>query len=142
MTLPGRFDCELRRSFPASLEAVEAFTVEIRLRSRGVLSGRNCFAAELLMREALTNAIVHGCGADSRKRVRCWMRVRRGHLLIVVADDGQGFDWRAARRVTAEGSDCSGRGMEILRRYADHVRFNRKGNVVTLMRKVDRGELQ
>ena len=141
MTHAGRFECELNRSLPASLEAMEAFFVEIRLRSKGVLAGRNCFAAELLAREALTNAVVHGCGEDPSKRVRCWMRVRKGHLLIAVADDGEGFDWRAARHATAETSDCSGRGMEILHRYADHVRFNRKGNVVTLTRKVDRGDL-
>lgn len=141
MTRSNRFDCELSRSLSASLEAAEAFLVEIRLRSQSVLAGRNCFAAELLVREALTNAVVHGCGADPRKRVRCWLRVRRGHLLIAVADGGEGFDWRVARHRTADGSDCCGRGMEILYRYADHVRFNRKGNVVTLTRKVDRGDL-
>jgi anti-sigma regulatory factor (Ser/Thr protein kinase) len=142
MMQSGRFDCELHASLPASLEAIEEFLWEFRRCSPVLLPSANRFAAELLVREALTNAVVHGCGADSRKQVRCWLRLRKGHLLIAVADDGEGFDWRAARHATADGSDCSGRGMEILRRYADHVRFNHKGNVVTLTRKVDRGELK
>ncbi|HUB78744.1 MAG TPA: ATP-binding protein [Bryobacteraceae bacterium] len=140
MTRSRRFDCEMKTSLPASLAALEDFLAEFRRHSQAVLPAGNCFAAELLVREALTNAVMHGCGADPRKRVRCWLRLRKRRLLIAVADDGDGFDWRSGRHALAGSSDCSGRGMEILRRYADHVRFNHKGNVVTLTKRVDRGE--
>ena len=61
----------------------------------GLLDRVNCFAAELLLREALTNAVVHGCHAESGKQVRCSMRLKGRRLLIVVDDDGDGFDWRS-----------------------------------------------
>jgi anti-sigma regulatory factor (Ser/Thr protein kinase) len=113
--------------------------VEFRRRSQAMMAHANFFAAELLVREALTNAVVHGCGSDPRKRVHCSLRLRKGRLLIAVADEGPGFDWRAGRGVRANVPDCSGRGMEILHYYANHVRFNEKGNVVTMVRQLDRG---
>jgi serine/threonine-protein kinase RsbW len=132
-------DCEMRVTLPATLDAIELFFVEFGRRSRALLVRQNCFLAELLVREALTNAVVHGCGEDPDKQVRCFLRLRAGRLLIAVADDGAGFDWRAARGNRARLPDSSGRGMEILHRYASHVRFNEKGNVVAMIKQLERG---
>ena len=99
------------RSLPATLEAVEEFFVEFRRRSQALLDRVNCFAAELLVREALTNAVVHGCHSDPGKQVRCRLRLKGRRLLIAVEDDGEGFDWRAAPARPAGASDCSGRGI-------------------------------
>lgn len=135
MTPGGRVDCELRTAMPATLQAIEEFFVEFRRRSHALLDRVNCFAAELLVREALTNAVVHGCHADPAKQVRCCLRLKRGRLLIAVADDGDGFDWRAAWSHLATLSDCSGRGIAILRKYANRVRFNDRGNAVTIVKR-------
>ena len=131
-------DCELRASLPATLQAIEEFLMEFGRRSQSLLVPRNCFAAELLVREALTNAVVHGCRQNPDKQVRCFLRLRSGRLLIAIADDGEGFDWRAARRTRANLPDSSGRGMEILHRYANHVHFNDRGNVVTMIKQLER----
>jgi anti-sigma regulatory factor (Ser/Thr protein kinase) len=139
MSHTTRFDYALHRSLAATIAAVEDFFVEFRQRSQATKERVNCFEAELLIREALTNAILHGCGADPRKQVRCWLRLRGKRLLIAVADEGEGFDWRAARAKPAEASDCSGRGLEILYRYASQVRFNDKGNLVTIIKDFDKG---
>ncbi|MEI9974031.1 MAG: ATP-binding protein [Ignavibacteriota bacterium] len=82
---------------------------------------------------------MHGCKADAAKQVRCSLRLRAGHLLIAVSDDGEGFDWRAARSKRAAIPDSSGRGLEILYRYAKQVRFNQKGNVVTMIKQLEGG---
>ena len=140
MTHSARFDCEMRITLPATLDAVEEFFVEFRRRSEALLERVNCFKAELLVREALTNAVVHGCRSDPARQVRCSLRLRRNRLFIAVADEGEGFDWRAARHTKADVSDCSGRGVEILYRYAQHVRFNEKGNVVTMIKQLDKGK--
>jgi serine/threonine-protein kinase RsbW len=140
VTNSARFECELHIVLPATLAAIEEFFVEFRRRAEALLERRNCFAAELLVREALTNAVVHGCGADPAKKVHCRLRLRRGRLLIVVADEGPGFDWRSARERTALEPDTSGRGMEIYYRYAQRVRFNEKGNAVAIIRRVERGK--
>ncbi len=130
-----RIDCELRTVLPATLEAIEDFFVEFRRRSRTMLDRVNCFAAELLVREVLTNAVVHGSHADPARQVRCALRLRGRNLLIAVEDDGDGFDWRATRNTVAASSGCSGRGMEILRTYASRVRYNDRGNLVTIIKR-------
>ena len=138
MTRSTRFDCELRITLPATIPAIEEFFLEFQRRSQALLQARNCFAAELLVREALTNAVMHGSLADPGKSVRCTLRLRGNSLFISVADDGDGFDWRAGS--TTASTDCSGRGLEILRLYADRVRFSGKGNVVTMIKRFDEGK--
>jgi serine/threonine-protein kinase RsbW len=138
MTHSSRFDCELRTALPATLEAIEEFFVEFRARSLQMLKQKVCFAAELLVREALTNAVVHGCRQDPSKQVRCSLRLRGSRLFIAVDDDGEGFDWRTARNHRSSLTDSSGRGLEILRRYSNHVRFNDKGNAVTMIKEIER----
>lgn len=136
MTRSARVDCEMRRSLPATLQAVEEFFVVFRQRSQALLDRVDCFAAELLVREALTNAVLHGCHADPSKQVRCSLRLKGRRLLIAVDDDGDGFAWRAAWSNSAAFSDCSGRGIEILRKYANHVRYNDRGNAVTIVKRL------
>jgi len=128
--------CELRVALPATLQAVEEFSVEFQRRSRALLDKANCFAAELLVREALTNAVLHGSHGDPGKQVRCSLRLKGRCLLIAVEDQGAGFDWRAAWNRKAEFPDDSGRGIEILRKYADRVRFNQRGNVVAMIKRI------
>jgi anti-sigma regulatory factor (Ser/Thr protein kinase) len=126
----------MRTALPACLQAIEAFFLEFRRKSWKMLNRVNCFAAELLVREALTNAVVHGCHTDPRKQVRCFLRLKGGRLLITVADDGDGFDWRAVRGNAVAITDISGRGLAILRKYADHVRYNERGNVVAIVKRL------
>ena len=124
--------CEIRGDFPAVLEEVEGFVLEVRARCQCLAGRPDAFAAELLLREALTNAVKHGCRSDPSKRVRCTVRLRPGRLTVAVSDEGAGFDWRTAWQQQARDTADSGRGMEILRRYATRVRFREKGNGLTL----------
>src|SRR5271154_4243858 len=46
----------------------------------------------LAVQEALANAVVHGCGRDSSKNVRCQLKTDAGgRILIIVTDPGPGF---------------------------------------------------
>jgi len=136
MTQLLRLHIDVRAAMPASLEAVEEFFAEFRRKYQTLLDRANCFAAELLLREALNNAVLHGCRADPGQQVRCLLRLRERRLLIAVEHDGDGFDWRAARAGAAALSDCSGRGIEILRKYASHVRYNERGNAVAIVKRL------
>ena len=136
MTHSAPVDCEMRVALPGRLEAVEEFFAEFRRKSQALRDRVDGFAAELLVREALTNAVVHGCHGDARKQVRCCLRLKNHRLLIAVEDDGDGFDWRSAARHPAAFADCSGRGMEILRKYANHVRYNQRGNGVAMVKRL------
>jgi len=128
--------CELRITLPASFDAVEDFFVQFRKRSQVMLNHPDCFAAELLVREALTNAVVHGCNTDPCMHVQCILRLKRRRLLIAIKDDGEGFDWRAAVAHSAALYDTSGRGLDILHKYGNHVRYNEQGNEVTIVKRL------
>jgi anti-sigma regulatory factor (Ser/Thr protein kinase) len=125
---------EWRSDIPATLDAIEAFCAEFNLWRTVTCVGLASFPAELLLREALTNSVVHGCGEDPLRHVSCVLRARRGRLLIAIQDTGRGFDWHA---VSPPGPDLEthGRGLEIFRRYANAVHFNQKGNSVTLIKR-------
>ena len=127
--------CQMQITLPATLEAVEAFFIAFRQQARVALSKQHCFTAELLAREALNNAVVHGCHADPNLQVHCSLRLKGGRLLIVVHDEGEGFDWRASWGNRAEAAESSGRGIELMRMYATRVRFNDRGNAVTIVKR-------
>jgi serine/threonine-protein kinase RsbW len=134
MTRAG-VECEMRRTLPATLQAAEEFFVDFKQKSQLLYTSKSHFTAELLVREALTNAIVHGCHEDPSKQVRCVLRLTSRRLVIAVEDDGDGFDWRAASCNLAGASDYSGRGLEILRKYGSRVRFKERGNGVTIVKR-------
>ena len=127
---------EIRAALPATWEAAEGFLGDFREWCACLPDTADRFAAELLLREALNNAVLHGSGGNSSRQVRCVARIVAGRLSITVADGGKGFDWRAAQARRAAADSCSGRGMEIFRAYATRVRFNREGNVATLIRRL------
>jgi serine/threonine-protein kinase RsbW len=127
---------EIRASMPATWEAAEGFLSEFREWCACLPDRADRFAAELLLREALNNAVLHGSGGDVSRQVRCVARMVSGRLSITVADGGKGFDWHAARGCQAAADSCSGRGMEIFRAYATRVRFNRSGNVASMLRRL------
>ena len=126
---------EWRVELPATVEAIDRFCVDFQIWREEHCAGLEAFAAELLLREALANSVVHGCGEDPAKTVSCLLRARARGLLIAVSDAGNGFDWRLAsgRRVRADA--VGGRGIEILRLYSDAIRFNSKGNAVALVKR-------
>ena len=134
MTSEVRGGSQLRKTLPATLTALEDFCEEFRtvVELLGQRSYR--FVAELLLREALTNAVVHGCRNDPSRHIVCVVRLRARRLTIAVQDDGAGFDWRRALQHEAPASCCSGRGFEILRKYSTRFRFNRTGNRTTIVR--------
>jgi anti-sigma regulatory factor (Ser/Thr protein kinase) len=127
--------CELRVKLPATLEAIESFCVQFQ-HWRGVAcSELDAFSSELLLREALTNSVMYGGSEGAREGISCVLRVKRGRLIIAIRDGGKGFDWRAAWDGQADAEETHGRGMEIFRLYANLVRFNPKGNSVTLIKR-------
>jgi anti-sigma regulatory factor (Ser/Thr protein kinase) len=124
----------MRITLPAQLEAVERFCVDLRVMLQPWVPDKERFAVELLLREALTNAVLHGCGADSERRVHCEIAALEGGMRIRVADDGEGFDWRKQLCSEPEPLAETGRGLPILNSYANQVSYSEKGNEVELVR--------
>lgn len=123
----------LAATLPPRVDAVEEFCLSFREWLGKRVSSRSAFAAELLLREALANAVTHGGKSGVGAPVKCRVRERGKLLWIGVADGGPGFDWR--RQMFEEVADDAihGRGLLIYQSYAHRVRFNRAGNAVVLV---------
>ena len=97
---------------------------------------RDRFAARLALEEAVANAVKHGHQGDPAKRVRVGYRVRADRVLVEVEDQGAGFDPRrvADPRDRENLDKPCGRGLLLMRSYTTWLRFNARGNRVTLCR--------
>jgi serine/threonine-protein kinase RsbW len=115
------------------LPAIEPVCEQIRHRLARSHLEEMQFDVELLARECLNNAILHGnCGLANR-RVNFAMRIGRKLICLRVADQGTGFNWRRMRRrCLPRASAAQGRGLMLASLYAQRVAFNRRGNQVTL----------
>ena len=84
------------------------------------------FEVEIALREALANAIEHGCQRDPGKSIQCCVAGdESGDLLVVVRDPGPGFD---PARVPDPGEGPNrlrdgGRGIHLINEFMDEVRF-------------------
>jgi anti-sigma regulatory factor (Ser/Thr protein kinase) len=128
---------ELRRRLQANQDAIEAFCWDFQQWLGAETTAKDAFASELLLREALVNAVEHG--SKCAGHVECVVRGGKGRLFIAVCDEGKGFDWGPRWHRTAPVDACSGRGVMIYRTYAHRVRFNRAGNTVFLQRRLEGG---
>jgi serine/threonine-protein kinase RsbW len=107
------------------------------LSDTGGLAGRE-FAIETALREALANAIRHGCGNDASKFVECSVVCRAsGEVTIVVRDPGPGFDPATIPNpVCAENLYCChGRGIYLIRQLMDEVWFARGGTEIHMRKR-------
>ena len=123
-------------TLPATLESVE--TISLRLREHMTAQGLagDLFACELVLREALTNAVLHGAKSDKNKSIHCRIRFTTKSVRMDIIDPGPGFDWRQALKHHAKSIDTRGRGHTIFAAYATKLAYNQKGNHVTLRRKI------
>ena len=119
---------------PSEIEAISPL-VDRLMR---LIEGSHCVAGgeravELALREALSNAAVHGNGMDAHKlvQVRCQCELGKG-LSIVVTDLGQGFDPKAVPDPLAVErlEEEHGRGLHLMKLAMDEVSFARGGSEV------------
>jgi serine/threonine-protein kinase RsbW len=90
------------------------------------------FSVQLLLREALNNAVFHGSGGNAEREIKFVFRIAEDAIEMTVGDDGPGFNWRAVLGRRMDDSAASGRGLAIMMIYADDVSFNEQGNALTL----------
>jgi serine/threonine-protein kinase RsbW len=94
------------------------------------------FAIEIALREALANAILHGCGNDAKLSVECSVSCSKsGELCIVVRDPGPGFDPATVPDPLAEENVRSthGRGLYLISQVMDRVWFERMGSEIHMV---------
>lgn len=127
---------QFRRCFPARLAEVDRFCITVRRALRATARQSAAFTVELVLREMLNNAVIHGCRRQAHLYIRCWLIVAGRTLVIRVADPGPGFNWRAERGQTGSPQAVSGRGLRWLRTLCSTVTYNSQGNIVTIRRRI------
>jgi serine/threonine-protein kinase RsbW len=95
-------------------------------------------AAELSLREGLANAILHGNQAHPQKRVQleCFHE-SDGSMLVVVQDEGKGFDADAVSDPTLPENLLrpGGRGIYLIRRFMDEVEYRNGGRELRMRKR-------
>jgi serine/threonine-protein kinase RsbW len=91
-------------------------------------AGVSPFGVMLIMREALTNAVLYGSRHEDDSRIRYSLSLDAGTLTMEVEDDGDGFDWKSRTAEVPDITSESGRGMVIMTLYATGFHYNEKGN--------------
>ncbi len=84
--------------------------------------------------EAVSNAIIHGNKADKNKIVEIEITLNDNNLVIVVKDEGYGFiPDKIPDPTNPENIEAiNGRGIFLMTKLADDIKFNKRGNRVTM----------
>jgi CheY-like chemotaxis protein/anti-sigma regulatory factor (Ser/Thr protein kinase) len=144
-------------------EALELSAVgELTLPLRGRLDDAALLGVRIGIAEMIANAVEHGnlgiaaaekeaalaagrfaglvagrlaLPANAAKRVWIESREGDGEFRVTVRDEGGGFDWRALA-AAEPGATLAGRGVLLARYHFDEVRWNERGNEVTLVKRL------
>ena len=123
-------------SMPADGEAIAAVVDAIsETLAQLEVPEQKRFEVALAVQEALANAVVHGCGNDRSKQVRCRLKSDpQGRIVIIVTDPGPGFspdlqpDPKQSENLYAD----HGRGVYLIRQLMDEVHFERSGSEIMM----------
>ena len=129
---------ELRQSLPSQVGAISPFLDQLMRFIQRFPGEGNETDIEIAIREALTNAIVHGNRENHEKCVYVTCRCSQdGQVLITIRDQGEGFDNGALADPTALENILSrnGRGIFLMRALMDDVHFAEGGTVVKMRKK-------
>ncbi|MGB7925046.1 MAG: ATP-binding protein [Pyrinomonadaceae bacterium] len=129
LILPGRIE--------SVAEAAEAAAEFI---SRAGLGEEFAFGVDMAVREAVTNAVLHGNRQDETKTVEINFAVSPVEFEITVRDRGAGFDPESVPDPTDQENvlKTSGRGIFFMRTFMDEVTWSRHpagGTVVRMIKK-------
>jgi serine/threonine-protein kinase RsbW len=131
---------ELR--FPSRIEAVEeAATAVAEFMNRLGIGEDVAFGVDMAVREAVTNAVIHGNKLDVAKAVEVKLRNTPEVIEISVHDQGSGFNPNEIPDPTKEENilKTSGRGIFFMRNFMDEVDWSadpKGGTSVRMIKKL------
>ncbi len=111
----------------------------VELVTRHCLAGHDAtrttrFRLQVVLSEALSNAIVRGNREDRDKWVDVRAELGPDVIRVEVTDEGDGFDPAAVPEpIRPEQLDeANGRGLYLIRKLVDAVEFNARGNSICM----------
>jgi serine/threonine-protein kinase RsbW len=98
------------------------------------------FGIEMAVREAVTNAMVHGNQEDEAKQVEVIFNCHGNELEVEVRDQGIGFDPSAVPDPTDPENlmKTSGRGIFLMRTFMDEIEYQARPEGGTVVRMTKR----
>lgn len=134
--IPLCSSCKFDMTFQAEPSAINTVTEGVlQVLHDNDWAGGNRFEIETALREALANAIRHGCKHDAGKQVQCCVTCdESGEVLIVVRDPGPGFDLTAVPDPMSAKNKLksSGRGIFLINELMDEVRYEDGGREIRM----------
>jgi len=122
---------------PSQIECIEE---AVALVTRHCLAGQDAasrtrFRLQVVLSEALSNAIVRGNREDREKWVDVRAELGPDAIRLEVTDEGPGFDPSAVPEpIHPEQLDeANGRGLFLIRKLVDAVEFNERGNSICMI---------
>jgi serine/threonine-protein kinase RsbW len=123
-------------SLPADVAAISPVVSWVmRLVSELDYAAGKEFEIEMALREALANAILHGCKADPAMKIECAVTGdRTSGIQIVVRDPGNGFDPNSLPSATDDSNLLAdhGRGILLISKLMDEVKHEQNGTVIRM----------
>lgn len=112
-------------SDPKSLEKAENFMREAI--KRFALAAEIENAVLLAVSEAVTNSMMHGNKWDKNKKVELTAELKDNKLIIIIKDEGHGFDPLTVPDPTSPENllKDNGRGVFIMKSYVNEVMYKR-----------------
>jgi serine/threonine-protein kinase RsbW len=129
-------------SLPSRVESIaEAAAAADAAARRYGLSEEAAFGLDMAVREAVTNAVLHGNKQDESKQVEITFAEEGGEFVVTVRDRGEGFDPTGVADPTAAENllKTSGRGILFMRNFMDTVEWQphpEGGTVVRMTKKI------
>jgi len=122
-------------TFPSDMDVVHSLIEEVMEVVRtDQWSEKDVFALELILEEALTNAVKHGNNSDPSKHVRFDCKLNQSTVYVRVQDEGAGFDPYAVPdpREPENQQTVSGRGVLLIQHFATRVKWSERGTTIEL----------
>jgi anti-sigma regulatory factor (Ser/Thr protein kinase) len=134
--LPACSACKLDVTISADPNAINGVVDGVMQVARQMKSAEGKeYEIELALREALANAIVHGCKNDPTKKVECCVVcTEASDIMIVVRDPGEGFNLNEVPNplVSENLHSHHGRGIYLINQLMDEVSFARNGTEIRM----------
>jgi serine/threonine-protein kinase RsbW len=130
-----------RLVLPSHIEAVaDAAAAAADFARNCGLADEAAFGIDMAVREAITNAIVHGNKEDDTKKVELTFNCSQRAVEIEIKDQGEGFDPVSVPDPTTPENllKTSGRGNFLIRTFMDEVEWSKGTEGGTTVRMVKR----
>jgi len=122
---------------PSDVECIEE---AVELVTRHCLAGHRTlkktrFRLQVVLSEALSNAIVRGNCEERGKWVDVRAELLPDTIRVSVTDEGTGFDPSSVPEPTHPDQlgEANGRGLYLIRKLVDAVQFNERGNSICMI---------